>query len=202
MDYDGVSLCLRTAATNGLIALPPCDMWARRAIVMMMPAGDNSWLVHQCSLAVIPEDISGASRRNGQRSENFAYQYRKYLKWSLTCYKILRHGTSGFTSHPKEGVLRIFIALKNVSPRPGLNPRPLEPHRYSTNSNPAFVKTASVKLVAEREFIHKIRAKCNFNIFKYHLRVEVRIRCTKTRMTNESEWNNFCCHHISLFADQ
>jgi hypothetical protein len=30
----------------------------------------------------------------------------------LTCSKILRHGTSGFTSHPKEGVLRIFIALK------------------------------------------------------------------------------------------
>jgi hypothetical protein len=32
---------------------------------------------------------------------------------------------SGFTSHLKEGVLRIFIALKNPSPRPGLNPRPL-----------------------------------------------------------------------------
>jgi hypothetical protein len=30
----------------------------------------------------------------------------------LTCRKILRHGTSGFTSHPKESVLRIFIALK------------------------------------------------------------------------------------------
>jgi hypothetical protein len=131
MDYDGVSLCLRTAATNGLIALHPCDMWAWRT-------GDNSWLVHQCSLAVIPEDISGASRWNGQRSENFAYQYRKYLKWSLTFRKTLRHGTSGFTSHLKEDVLRIFIALKNVSPRP------LEPHRYSTNSNPTFVKTDSI----------------------------------------------------------
>jgi hypothetical protein len=31
---------------------------------------------------------------------------------SLTCCKILRHGASFFTSHPKEGVLRIFIALK------------------------------------------------------------------------------------------
>jgi hypothetical protein len=27
------------------------------------------------------------------------------------------------TYHPKEGVLRNFIALKNQSPRPGLNPR-------------------------------------------------------------------------------
>jgi hypothetical protein len=31
-------------------------------------------------------------------------------------------GPSRFTSHPKEGVLRIFIVLKNPSPRPGFNP--------------------------------------------------------------------------------
>jgi hypothetical protein len=30
----------------------------------------------------------------------------------LTCRKMLRHGASGFTSPPKEGVLRISIALK------------------------------------------------------------------------------------------
>jgi hypothetical protein len=34
-------------------------------------------------------------------------------------------GPSRFTSHPKEGVLRIFIALKNPSPWPDLNPGPL-----------------------------------------------------------------------------
>jgi hypothetical protein len=42
----------------------------------------------------------------------FAYQYLKYLKGSLTRRKILRHGTSGFTSHPKEGMLRISLPLK------------------------------------------------------------------------------------------
>jgi hypothetical protein len=31
----------------------------------------------------------------------------------LTCRKILRHRSDGFTSPPKEGVLRIFIALEN-----------------------------------------------------------------------------------------
>jgi hypothetical protein len=36
----------------------------------------------------------------------------------------LRHGTDGFTSPPKEGVLRILSPLKNHRPRPGLNPRP------------------------------------------------------------------------------
>jgi hypothetical protein len=31
-------------------------------------------------------------------------------------------GSSSFTSHPKEGVLRIFISIKNTSPWPGSNP--------------------------------------------------------------------------------
>ena len=35
----------------------------------------------------------------------------------------LRHGTHGFTSLPKEGVLRIFPPLKIRRLRPGLNPR-------------------------------------------------------------------------------
>ena len=35
----------------------------------------------------------------------------------------LRHGTDGFTSPPKEDVLRIFSHLKNRRLRPGFNPR-------------------------------------------------------------------------------
>ena len=35
----------------------------------------------------------------------------------------LRHGTDGFTSTPKEGMLRIFSPLKIQRLRPGLNPR-------------------------------------------------------------------------------
>ena len=35
----------------------------------------------------------------------------------------LRHGTDGFTSPPKEGMLRIFSPLKIRRLRPGLNPR-------------------------------------------------------------------------------
>ena len=35
----------------------------------------------------------------------------------------LRHGTDGFTSPPKEGVLRIFFATKIWRLRPGANPR-------------------------------------------------------------------------------
>jgi hypothetical protein len=123
IDYDGMRVYLRTATTNGPIVHPWGDTWTWRAM-MMMSAGDNSWPVHQSSLVVLPAETSGESRRNGRRSENFAYQYLKYLNGSLTCRKILRRGTSDFTSHPKEGVMRIFIALKNPSPRSGLNQRP------------------------------------------------------------------------------
>jgi hypothetical protein len=35
---------------------------------------------------------------------------------SLTCHKILRHGTDGFTSPPKEVVLQIFIVLDLYEP--------------------------------------------------------------------------------------
>jgi hypothetical protein len=48
-------------------------------------------------------------------------QYLWYVNGSFTCRKILWHGTSGFTSHLKEGVLLIFIVLTKPSPRPGLN---------------------------------------------------------------------------------
>jgi hypothetical protein len=43
---------------------------------------------------------------------------------------------SSFTSHPKKGVLRIFIALKNPSPRPDLNPRPLGPVESTLTTTP------------------------------------------------------------------
>jgi hypothetical protein len=35
----------------------------------------------------------------------------------------LRHGTDGFTSPPKDGVLMVFSPLKIRRLRPGLNPR-------------------------------------------------------------------------------
>jgi hypothetical protein len=40
----------------------------------------------------------------------------------LTCRKILRLGVKGFSSLPKDGVLWIFIALKNSSPSAGFEP--------------------------------------------------------------------------------
>ena len=67
----------------------------------------------------------------------------------------LRHGTDGFTSPPKEGVLRIFFfALKIRRLRPGLNPRtwvlkastlPLDHRSPSTGRHTAYF-ISTVKL--------------------------------------------------------
>jgi hypothetical protein len=46
---------------------------------------------------------------------NFAFTFVHTSKPSLTCHKILRPGADVFTSPPKEGVQRIFIAIKNLS---------------------------------------------------------------------------------------
>jgi hypothetical protein len=35
-------------------------------------------------------------------------------KGSLTCHEMLWHGADGFTSRPKESVLRIFIAFARI----------------------------------------------------------------------------------------
>jgi hypothetical protein len=83
--------------------------------------------------------------------------YLIHLKGYLTFRKILRHGTSAFTSHPKEGVLRIFIAIKNPSPRPAFYPRTFAPVAITLTTTPPMhfvfiyfvrfsLQTASVSL--------------------------------------------------------
>jgi hypothetical protein len=56
-----------------------------------------------------------------ERSENFSLQaFPSHLQLIvLACRKVLGYGASGFSSHPKEDVLRIFIALENPSPWAG-----------------------------------------------------------------------------------
>jgi hypothetical protein len=54
------------------------------------------------------------------------------------CRKMLRHGIDGFTSPPKEVVLRILSPLKIHRPRPDLNPRALDiiPAIWKINNRP------------------------------------------------------------------
>jgi hypothetical protein len=62
---------------------------------------------------------SSSSNAGGTGEGNGEFCLKKCLfhtsKDYSTCRKDLRHGAEGFTSPPKESVLRIFIALKNPS---------------------------------------------------------------------------------------
>jgi hypothetical protein len=86
-------------------------------------------------------------------------QYLWYVNGSFTCRKILRHGTSGFTSHQKEGVLRIFIALKNSWPRPGLSPRHLGPVASTLTTTPP--RRLVIRLTANSTGIRKVSLTCS-----------------------------------------
>ena len=48
----------------------------------------------------------------------------------------MRHGTNGFTSLPKEGVLRIFLALKNPTASAGFEPANLSTKDQHATSRP------------------------------------------------------------------
>jgi len=51
-------------------------------------------------------------------------------KGSLACRNIFRHGADGLTSSSKEGMLRIFVALKSPSSLVGF-----EPAKFVSNLN-------------------------------------------------------------------
>jgi hypothetical protein len=58
----------------------------------------------------------------------------------LSCCKILRYWADGFSSPPKESVVRIFIALKNPSHSAGIEPLKLlssgkHPSHYTTEDD-------------------------------------------------------------------
>ena len=72
--------------------------------------------LHACHHARAPS--GGRWNCGREMSENFVCVT---LRDNLHAVK-LRHGTNGFTSLPKEGVLRIFFALKLRRLRPGVNP--------------------------------------------------------------------------------
>jgi hypothetical protein len=67
---------------------------------------------------------------------NFAFTFVHTSKPSLTCHKILRPGADVFTSPPKEGVQRIFIAIKIYLSRPRLIPRTLGPMASTLSITP------------------------------------------------------------------
>jgi hypothetical protein len=130
-----VRLRLWTTATKGLLLSPGWDMNMENH-GEMMPAGEN-WLVHQSSLAILPAESSGRNMMNGRKEWEFSLVRISFTPASDFLHAM--NGISGFTSHPKEVVLRISVALKNLSPRPGLNPWRLGPVAETLTTTPVTV---------------------------------------------------------------
>jgi hypothetical protein len=125
--YDELRVRLRTAVTPQACRSSPGWYLSTENLVMimMMPAGDNSWLVHQSSQVVLPAETSEKVGGIDEWVRILSISIRNTSRVLLHAVKSYDMGPSRFTSHPKEGVLPIFIALKNPSPQMGLNPQPL-----------------------------------------------------------------------------
>jgi hypothetical protein len=116
---------LRTTAITGLLFIPrvnvsgePWWWWWFRLVITLDLSTRVRWQSYQQRLL---ERVGGIDE--GVRI--LCIQYLWYVNGSLTCRKILRHGTSGFTFHPKEGAQQVFIALKNPIASAGFEPATL-----------------------------------------------------------------------------
>ena len=87
----------------------------------------------------------------------------------------LRHGPDGFTSPPKEGVLRIFFALKIRRLRPGANPRTWVPkastlpldHRSRLDIRMLFTYLNWIELEPNTTVCKLCRGMYGYQMFRY-----------------------------------
>jgi hypothetical protein len=124
---DVLRIRLWTAATNGHIVHPRGDILAWRSVAQ--------W--YRQRKLIRPPELSGkptSSHLVGTYVElpkemtNLALRSTcLYFEVFLTCRKILRHGSDGFTSSPKEAWFGLLSPLKIPHPLTGSNPRTLGP---------------------------------------------------------------------------
>jgi hypothetical protein len=85
----------------------------------MISTGKNFWFINQSSLAILSAELSiSKAGRTGEGNEfnlrNIFVRASKGFVFNVK--QNVTHRADGFTSPPKKGVLRIFVALKNPSP--------------------------------------------------------------------------------------
>jgi hypothetical protein len=115
----------------------PGDIWAWRTMVEWSTE-ENSWFVHQSSLAILPAESCGnkqeewAKRMRIWPCEVFLFILTNdcYMPWNLT----------------KKGVLRILSPLKHPSPRPGFNPQTLGPMANTLTITP--IRRHATRIIA------------------------------------------------------
>jgi hypothetical protein len=100
----------------------------------------------------------------------------------------LRHGTDGFTSPPKEVVLRIFITFKNPSSSAGFEPANLGSSVASTLTTrpPRATHKCHSKKHAAPGSVHVRFSACRSNLMSCRLSVSLPTRS--------------CCSHFAIVA--
>jgi hypothetical protein len=88
---------------------------------------------HYYNVGVVLGFRSVSENTRCQNSRQDQHNHFHTSKGYLTRYKFLYHGADGFTSPPKEGVLRIFVAVKNQLPSDGFEPVNIGPHVKHAN---------------------------------------------------------------------
>jgi hypothetical protein len=124
---DRVRLRLWAAASNWPNFDPTGDTWAWRTVVDDIYSGKlliRPQSYQHSHLVAKPDEWAKRAR---------IWPCEVFFQVIFTFSKILRRGASGFTSLPKEGVVRIFIALKNPSPLPRMGPANLGSNGKHTN---------------------------------------------------------------------
>jgi hypothetical protein len=116
-----VKLRLRTAATKDVLFTPEV-IWVWRTMVEWYRLGKTD-LSTRALWQSYQQSSSSKTRGTGEGHDELCIT--KYLfhacKGSVTCRKVLRHGTDGYISVSNEDVLRIFISLKIHPPQSGAN---------------------------------------------------------------------------------
>jgi hypothetical protein len=126
----GLRLHLWTDVTNGSIAHPPGSIQSWRIMVEWYRRGnprDSStrslWPYYKQIHLVANQEECGERNDKIRLRRIFVHTSKLYF----TQCKTLRHSVDSFISPPQEGVLRIFIALKNILTLSGMNARTLDP---------------------------------------------------------------------------
>jgi hypothetical protein len=133
LSWKVLTLFVRLFVSMGVRVLQP--NW-----LIVPPALDIPTLATRCPCAYrrVPHSSGGSwNFWTGNRTSKFCLNaYFRGTFRDLLHAANLRHGNNGFTSLPKEGMLRIFTPLKIRRLRPGLNLRTWVPEASTLTARP------------------------------------------------------------------
>jgi hypothetical protein len=110
-NVDLVILRLWTTATSGTIVHLSSDIWVWTAMMYLYQHFKTDWSTRTIWKSYKTESSSSKLRRTWWRKWRIWPSKYLYCVVISTCRKIWQHGANGFNSSPKDGVLRILIAL-------------------------------------------------------------------------------------------